>query len=70
MTPRYTLDELLTVEDAAAELGISVRTAQGAAASLNLGRIFGKVRILTPDDVEALRHRPRPGRRWPAKPNA
>lgn len=64
---RYALNELVGITEAARQLGISERSARTRAASRNLGRIIGRERILTPDDVEALRERAPRGRRWPAK---
>lgn len=54
MTDRYTLDELSTLEEAAAQLGLNVRTARHRVRARNLGRMFGTTRILTPEEVQAL----------------
>ena len=51
---RYALDELSTIEQAAELIGITPRVARDRALKRGLGRIYGIVRILTPEDVEAL----------------
>lgn len=55
---RYTLAELVTVEDAAEQLNIPRRTAQYRAQIRNIGRVFGHTRVLTPADVHELAKEP------------
>lgn len=64
--PRYALDELLSVAEAAERIGITPRNAQLRATNRNLGRIIAGARILTPDDLAALAEAEPRGRRWPS----
>jgi len=60
--PRYTLAELLSVADAAEQLGIKERRMQVLIREHNLGRRIGRDWVLTPADVERVRSRPGAGR--------
>lgn len=60
--PRYTIAELLSVADAAAQLGIKERRMQVLIREHGLGRRIGRDYVLTPADVERMRNRPGAGR--------
>lgn len=65
--PRYTLTELLSVADAAEQLGIKERQMLVLVRKHGLGRRIGRDYVLTPADVERVRERPRVGKP-PSKP--
>lgn len=52
-----TSERLYTTAEAAQALGISHSRVQGVAKAMGLGRIVGRVRILSAVDIEAMRRR-------------
>lgn len=62
MTARFTLAELLSVADAAEQLGIKERRMRVLISEHGLGRRIGRDYVLTPADVERMRARPGAGR--------
>lgn len=61
------LSSLVTLDEAAKALGLKLRTAQQRASTRGLGRVFGGVRVLTPDDVRELGRVVPAG--WPRHPD-
>lgn len=52
---------LVTAADVARELGCAESTASRTVRALDLGQRVGRITLLTPDDVAALRAKIRPG---------
>ena len=63
------MDELITTIQAAEELGISQRRVNALISEglLPAKRFGARILLIQRADLDLVRNRPKPGRRWPAK---